>query len=335
MKDNDDPIQEYTPFRHRTDNLTAEDGLNSNYVDNDLHDCSSDLSGRASVIEERMHEEFARKKRGLNKYDATTYAQRKVGKNATVKNNYNIASIFVFIIIIIMITVFSSVMELARLTTSLFSTFDEEYNSYDESRIKEKYDDFDYNETQKDNAISFDMYKENILITTYTSEKNKMFLAVENNNDSSYSNVKLQTSFYDSNDNIIYTSNTYINMLIGNNVQVFEISNVPEKYEKYEFEFVKGYTAKNNGIDKFDVALDIEETENEKQKEVTVTNFTNMELLFVEVAVSYLKNNELVKIETYKIPSLTSYEKVEKMVYLDYDKIEADSVYITLNDICI
>ena len=76
-------------------------------------------------------------------------------------------------------------------------------------------------------------------------------------------------------------------------------------------------------------------TENEKQKEVTVTNFTNMELLFVEVAVSYLKNNELVKIETYKIPSLTSYEKVEKMVYLDYDKIEADSVYITLNDICI
>lgn len=327
MADND-PIKDYNPTSLKLEALQEklEMYMDSDNPITDLHDCSNDLSDAGSRKEEYEHAKYAEEMRKKQNYGGNFESWNKKKKKSN--NSF-------FKVVLIMIFAMYAFTIAQHIITEVIIELGEYFDNYIEEEHIDNYIGDYVDEEHFDNYIGnyveeggFDSYKKNISIRTLHTKKNATYIEVYNSNIGTYENLKIETTFYDEAGKIIEIKNTYINMLIAQNYHYFEIVDAPTEYASCEHNIMD-----NNGnyiaIDKENVLLEfIDGTAH-------LTNYSGFTIDFAEIAIVYMKENELVKIEKYPFYDLYYGETQKRKINLyEYEnKKDIDNIVLTINGI--
>lgn len=342
MAYNNDPIKDYNPASLKIDRLKEKLEM---YIDRedsvtDLHDCSNDLSDSGSRKEEYEHAKFAEKKRQNFKQNYNTWSYNTTKKNY---NNVNRQGVVVVIIVGLIalkffISFFGIIGELLDDFLSEIS-YVEETNLYtDEDYVKEtnSYLDYDeetlYNELEEDEVVfDFSKYKNNIIIENLRTQENNTYIYLNNLNYKSFSNLGIQSVFYDESGNEIYSINTYSEVILNDNIHFFEVFNAPREYARCEHILLDN-DVKYSEIRKEDFYVTYKETD--LNPKISLVHYLKEDINYATVTVAYMKEDNLIDIENYNFWNLKTGEEKERLIR--QDKIKEINNYIkivTVNDL--
>ena len=318
MKINDDPIQDVSSFRLGLDNLVENKEINSEYQNN-LHNCSNDLSLKGSIKEEREHAEFARMKKEelLNK---KIEYQRFSRNDGAIKNKKSVSPITIIIVICFLIA--SSGAPLIEVIESIF----EEKNSM--VYIGQDYIEMENVKERKDTL--FKDSKNNILINATTLSDDSIVLDIQNNNIYMFNNIKIQTIFYDINNKPIHISENNMDTFFENGRHVCNINDVPVNYERFDFLITQPYIIDMVNINKEDIVMNWYEN-SQKDFEIQITNNSAYQLDSIEVVAIYYKEGNIVNINTNNMYGIKSGESATDKIY-NWNYEEYDMVELIIND---
>ena len=350
---NNDPINDYNPRRLKFNKLQEKFDMQENR-NSDLHDCSNDLSDKGSRREEYEHSKFAEEMRNQGKYNKKSK-----------KNNLSI-------ILVCLVAIFTlGGMFLSVLFLPLIVLYIEENNVIEEyglTEVVEKLsEDIDkepeYIYEEEPQIENFIQYIENISFKTLKTNDNKTYIQIFNANNQSFRNLKLKTVFYNEKSEIVTTTNTEISILIGKNNHFFEIIGAPIEYSRCENTIISEdsrlsvinkstlclYTwlipYDHWNLDKI-LKMDDLETDYEYAKEkikddyqdiITLINYNGSAKIIdsVEIAIAYINNDILVKLDKYKFYDAGWAEELEKRIelYQASENEKIDKVIVTLNNV--
>lgn len=360
MRNNDDPIQDLTPFRIGLDNIAENDEINAKYSEykDDLHDCSDDLSNEGSIREEIAHAQFARKKREEMLENTDRYALKNANTNKKATNSISktiiiFIIVFLWMVINVMIEISSMFGDISKdiinnndLNNDLgtyedYNNYDEtdydfvtyeDYNNYDEADTEIIEDDITYEDQIKNADQDFQNAKNNIFIETTITPEYDMILEIFNNNDKMLSNVKIQLIFYDGEDKPIKICDGFSNALFANGRNIVKIMDMPDMYERFDILISQSYVSDTIDIDISQ--LELYATQNEEGDfNIELTNNSEYKLDVVSTALIYYKNNKIIDVEEDSIYDIKSGRTEREEIYNFHYNNDYDRIELIINDV--
>lgn len=322
MRESNDPIQNFDEKRIGLNVLIEEKKQNNEYYDEDLHDCSNDLSDRGNIRENIAHAEFMKRKK------AAMLKNRYANYGRKYKNKDSVKIIFAVICFIIFI-----IIEVIDAMNKLENTYFD--NSYPESNVSDYTisEDFEIGNTLEYYEIEFDELKENFKIDTLKLKNSKLIYEIKNENDVTINNVNIQTIFYDAENRPIKICTNDIQTLFKYGKVFCTIEDAPESYTRYDYLITRPYYYdKETNIEYDDLAITaVENTRTGIKFEVTNNSSEKIEML--EVAVLYYYQGKIVDIEYGNVWDIRAGKKQEGETYNWSERPTYDSVEMIVNDI--
>lgn len=331
---NNDPIKEYNSIDLKLERLKEKSEMASIGDDpiTDLHDCSNDLSDSGSKKEEIEHAKFSYEiRQKINKKEYKSKDVWSSSKNETVINPNKKFMIFVIILISISFAfpvLFFIVGNL--IGSAIMDVADEFMTDYiNESQyVQEVYGDENLTED------NFEEYLENIDINMNKMQDNNIYMQINNTNERSISNVNVEIVFLDANYKVLKVCKEYIDILIGNNMQFFNIYDAPKNFSSFQYTIEKGYDCCYSEMSTKNVILTTEKIleDGYYDTKVSIQNNTGKKLNSVEFVIVYLKDEEMKLIETqYMFDIETGEKEYDELCLFKYN--EFDEAVILINDI--
>ena len=342
---NNDPIKEYNSLSLKLDRLQEkmEMYVGGDEPVTDLHDCSNDLSDRGSRIEEYEHARFAEKKREelekrYNSYGNSYSKSYKAKKTNTSSTNLNGSAAIVVFIIICLIKFFGVIATVISEGIQILfednSLMEDSYYTYDNYDNYDDYDDYNTKYNIDDSDIKyFESYKENISIKNLTTQENETYIRIDNSNNKSVEDLKIESIFYDENGNVLAKTDTYVNILIDKNTHIIKVLDAPSKYARCVHDIVNEY-GKYSDISGDKTVLNLSySTEETRPTSIILTNYNSEELNYVEVTTAYIKGNEILKLEEYNFFNLENGAQQDKSIRFNEYMGKETELVITVNDL--
>lgn len=330
MRNNDDPIQDMSPFRMGLDNLTENQEINNDYS-SDLHNCSNDLSNKGSIREEIAHAEFARKRREEMLENTDRYAEKQAQMRRKTKTTFpTVFIIFIFIFFSIVVNMLATIIPLIgemgeSLLNSDYTYYDS--GSYDDYEVdtEEEYISYEDEMTMKEQI--FEDARNNIHIETTLTEDRYLILDMTNENSNMLKNVMIQVIFYDVEDKPVKICEDYKTTLFANGRTVCRLTSVPDNYERFDILITQPYSYnEDKEISLADFELFVTQN-NSGDFDVELKNNSEYKVSTATVAAIYYKEDRVVNIQDTVVLDIrsggTEFDKINN--YQDensYDRVE-------------
>ena len=331
---NNDPIKEYNSIDLKLERLKEKMEMKSigDEVVTDLHDCSNDLSDAGSKKEEIEHAKFSYEVR--QKMNKKEYKSKDVWNSSKNDSTINLnKKIVIFVIILICISfAFPILFFIAGnlIGSAIMNVADEFLKDYiaEPQYVQELYGDENLTEE------NFEEYLKNIDIDMKKILDNNIYMQINNTNEKSISNVNVEIVFLDENYKVLKVCKKNINILIGNNMQFFNIYDAPKNFSNFHCTIEKGYNCCYTEISTKNVILTTDKIleDGYYDTKVSIQNNTGKKLNTIELVILSFEDGEMKCIENRYMFDIESDKKEsDELCLFKYN--EFDEALILINDI--